>query len=120
MFLFYVFEFKINKQNFRLSVWLSACTYICTTWVLSHGHNNFRKSQQKQIKFRECLLCIKCSSGIEIQSKIMILILILILNKILILTNTYGMVPVGIFDTCAKIILLGHIWHIVAAIYCPL
>ena len=39
-------------------------------------------------KFGGCLLCMKCRSGIEIQSNIMILILILILNRILIWKKT--------------------------------
>ena len=47
------------------------------------GHN-FLKSYQIWTQFDGCLLCIKCSSGIEIQSKIQILILI----KISILTKT--------------------------------
>ena len=38
--------------------------------------------------FSECLPCMKCRSGIEIQSNIMILILILILNRILSFTKT--------------------------------
>ena len=41
-----------------------------------------------QTKFGMCLLCMKCRSGIEIQSNIMILILILILNRISIFTKT--------------------------------
>ena len=68
----YDLEDKTSKKNFRLSV----CLYV----DFCCGHNNFRRSG--------CLLCLKCRSGIEIQSQIMILILILILNRILILTKT--------------------------------
>ena len=75
---------KQKKKKFRLSVCLSACLYV----DFCCGHNNFRRSQRNQTKFGVCLLCMKCRSDIEIQSKIMILILILILNRILIFTKT--------------------------------
>ena len=69
-----------QKNSFCLSVCLSGCTYV----DFSYGQNNFRRSERIQTKFGGCLLCMKSRSGIEIQSKIMILILILILNRILI------------------------------------
>ena len=52
-----------------------------------------------QTKFGGCLLSLKCRSGIEIQSEIMILILIL--NRISILKKLCGTTPnfVGILRT---------------------
>ena len=68
----YVLEDKTSKKN-------SVCLYVRTYVDFSCGHNNFRRNQRIQTKFGGCLLCLKCRSGIEIQSNIMILILILIL-----------------------------------------
>ena len=72
-----------NKHK-KISVCLSGCTYVDFRW----GHDNFRRSQRIQTKFGGCVLCMKSRSGIEIQSKLIILILILILNRILIFTKT--------------------------------
>ena len=84
----YVLEDKINKKVVRPSVCLPACLSGCTHLDFCCRHNNFRKSKRIRKKFGGCLLCMKRSSSIKIQSKIMILILILIMNRILILTKT--------------------------------
>ena len=86
----YELEHKTSKKKYarpsvclsvRLSGWLYVRTYVRGFW-----HNNFRRSYRIQTKFGGCLLSMKCRSGIEIQSKIMILIPIL--NRILIFTKT--------------------------------
>ena len=77
-----------NKISVCLSVWMSECLYVRTYVDFSCGHNNFRRSERIQTKFGECLLCMKCRSGIAIQSNTMILILTQILNRILIFTKT--------------------------------
>ena len=51
---------------------------------INYNENNINE----RTKFGGCLLCMKCRSGIEIQSKILILIQILILNRISIFTKT--------------------------------
>ena len=81
----YVLEDKTITRNFRLSVCLPLCLYVRELFM---GHNNFRRSLWIQTKFCGFLLCTKCRSSIEIQSKIMIMILILILNRILTLKKT--------------------------------
>ena len=79
----YVLKDKTSKKNISVclsvcrSVWMSGCT-----WTFDVDTITFEEvSGSKQ----NCLLCMKCRSGIEIQSKIMILILIL--NRILIFTK---------------------------------
>ena len=90
VYVLYVLEDKKSKKKFRLSVclavWLSGCRYV----DFSCGHNNFRRSYRIQPTFGGCLLCMKCRSGIDIQSNVMILILIpiLIRNRIFIFTKT--------------------------------
>ena len=78
----YVLEEKTSTKNVLVSVCLSGCTYV----DFRRAHNKFRRSQLIQTKFGGCLLCMKCRSGIKIQSEIMILILIL--NRIVIFTKT--------------------------------
>ena len=78
MYPLYVLELKKSRENFRLSVYPSIRLSAC----LVRRHNNFLRDLQIQTKFCGCLPSIKCSSGIEFQSKIVILIRILILTKI--------------------------------------
>ena len=71
-----------SKQAKKYS---SVCPSV-RTWIPGCRHNNFRRSYRIETKFGGCRLCIKCSSGFEIESKSMIVILIR--NRILILTKT--------------------------------
>ena len=89
----YVLEDKTSQKKFPfvcmdvcMSVCLSVCLDLRTYVDFSCGHNNFWRSWRIQTKFGGCLLCMKCGSGIEIQSNFVILILIL--NRILIFTKT--------------------------------
>ena len=77
----YVLEDKTNQKQFP-SVCLSGCLDVRTYVDFSCGHNNFRRSYRIQKKFGGCRLCMKCRSGIEIQSNIMILTLTLISQKL--------------------------------------
>ena len=66
-----------QKNSVCLSVRQSACLYVRPSSKFVRKHKYFWRSLHIQTKFGGCLLCIKCSSGIEIQSEIMILTLIL-------------------------------------------
>ena len=87
---FYVLDNKTSQKKFP-SVCLSVCLDIwmyVRTWTFHVDTITFEGVSYPQTKFRECLPCMKCRSGIEIQSNIIILILMLILNRILIFTKT--------------------------------
>ena len=66
-----------SNKKFRLSARPSVCLAVCLSGCLSVclyvdfycRHNNFRRSYRIETKFGGCLLCIKCGSGIKIQSK---------------------------------------------------
>ena len=83
----FMFWWTQNKQKkFRPSVCLPVCLPVCRsvcTWTFAVDTKELADPNKIWWVW---LLCMKCRSDIEIQSKIMILILIL--NRILILTKT--------------------------------
>ena len=91
---------RTHNKNTENCVCISDCPSGCPpVWEscvwdmdLVFGHGNFWRSYQIQAKLGACLLCIKSSSGIEIQSTIPILILIkiLVLKKTLRIDTEYG------------------------------
>ena len=81
----YVLADKTSKTKVS-SVCLSVCLDVWLYVDFCCGHKNLRRSWRIQTQFGGCLLCMKYRSGIEIQSKIMILILIL--NRIVIFIKT--------------------------------